>query len=112
MKRLALVAGISLLAGIVVFLGMNAIGFRPLDSSGNDPNSNAMIVAALYFLAAIGLFGLGGNHDRTMAGRMEYAKHGVLQDKEDLDLRFPYAISFAALGIAFIALYLILNRSL
>lgn len=112
MRKLTLVVGISLVAGIALFLGMNAMGFKPLDAYGNDPNSNAMIVAILYFVAAAGLFGLGGNHDRTMAGRMEYAKRGVRQDKEDLDLRFPYAISFAVLGAVFIALYLVLNRSL
>ena len=112
MKRLALVVGISLVVGVGVFFAMNALGFRPLDSYGNDPNSNAMVVAILYFIGAVGLFGLGGNHDRTAAGRMEYAKHGVSRDKEDLDLRFPYAISFAVLGAAFVALYLILNRSL
>ena len=112
MKKLALVVGISLVAGIALFLGMNALGFRPLDAYGNDPNSNAMVVAILYFIAAVGLFGLGGNHDRTAAGRTEYAKRGVLQDKADLDLRFPYAISFAVLGAVYVALYLVLNRSL
>jgi hypothetical protein len=112
MKKLVLVVGVSLVVGIGAFLAMNALGFRPLDAYGNDPNSNAMVVAILYFIGAVGLFGLGGNHDRTMAGRTEYAKRGVLQDKADLDLRFPYAISFAVLGAIFVALYLILNRSL
>ena len=112
MKKLALVAGIALVAGVAVFLAMNALGFRPLDKYGNDPNSNAMVIAVLYFLAAIGLFGTRGNHDRTMAGKVEYAKRGMLEDQNDLDLRFPYAISFAVLGAIFVALYLILNRSL
>lgn len=110
MKKLVLVILIALAAGAAVFLVFNALGFRPLDSYGNDPNSNAMIVAIAYFLIAGALFGMSRNQDRTAIGREEYAKEGLRREIEDSNRKFPYALAFAVLGVLSIALYLGLNR--
>jgi branched-subunit amino acid ABC-type transport system permease component len=110
MKRLALTTLIALASGILALLLLNALGFRPLNFEGRDPNSNAALVALLYFILAGVLLGIGSRPDRTPSSTTDYARRGYAAEQGQFASRFPYAMIFAVLGLLFIGLYFVLNR--
>ena len=110
MKRLLVIFGIALVAGIVVLVALNAIGFKPLDLQGDDPNSNAMLVAIVYFVVAAVMFGTGSRAARgTVIDMTAYARTGASEDQKAFDYRFPVAAVAVVNGIVFVVLYFVMN---
>ena len=81
-----------------------------MDLRGDDPNSNAMLVAIVYFVIAAAMSGAGNRATRgTVIDMSSYDRADVAEDRKAFGRRFPLAAVAVANGLIFIVLYFILN---
>lgn len=111
MKRFLLTILIGDSVGLILFLLFNFLNIRPLNFNNSDPNSNAAIIAILYFIIGAVMLGAQSNYTgMNIVSKVQYLKEGYKDDMVQQNNRFPVAIGMIANGIIFIVLYLILNR--
>jgi hypothetical protein len=111
MKKIMVLFAILMVTGILFMIAFNAIGFRPLDIVGNDPNSNAMIFGILYIIIGAILWGIRSDtYGMNLTQQVDYFMHGYPEEMKQQNARFPLALTFIVSGVLFIILYLVLNR--